>query len=230
MSDIDSLQREMVNIPSGEIALRDDRLKRKWNVKIQQFQISKFLITQKQYSSITEKRPFYFKGDGKPAETISWYDAITFCNLLSIRMGLRECYSITQNGMNVEYIPGTDGFRLPLEAEWEYACRAGNANARYGELDRISWYKGNSYGETQEVGKKEPNEWGLYDMLGNVWEWCWDVYDETVYGSYRVFRGGGWCDEDRGCLASNRRRSHPTFRIDDLGFRIARTPRAGKVE
>ncbi len=73
------------------------------------------------------------------------------------------------------------------------------------------------------MGQKEPNQWGLYDMLGNVWEWCWDVYDEKVYGTYRIFRGGGWNDTERGCLASNRRRSHPTFQIDDLGFRIAQS-------
>lgn len=230
MLDIDSVQSEFVVIPSGEIVLRDDRLKRKWNVEVPQFQISKYLVTQKLYSSIAKTRPFHFKGDRKPAESISWYDAIIFCNLLSSRMGLRECYSITKNGTNVEYIDGADGYRLPSEAEWEYACRAGSTKARYGTLDNISWYKGNSNGETQEVGKKEPNEWGLYDMLGNVWEWCWDIYDETVYGSYRLFRGGGWCDDDRGCLASNRRRSHPTFKIDDLGFRIARSANSGKLE
>jgi len=76
---------------------------------------------------------------------------------------------------------------------------------------------------THDVGMKAPNAWGLYDMLGNVWEWCSDIYDETVYDSYLIFRGGGWFDEARGCLATNRRRSHPTsFKIDDLGFRIAR--------
>src|SRR5690606_30011494 len=115
------------------------------------------------------------------------------------------------------------GFRLPTEAEWEYACKAGTKNIRYGDLDKIAWYKHNSEKSTHNVGMKEPNTWGLYDMLGNVSEWCTDLYDEQVYGSYRIFRGGGWFDKERSCLATNRRRNHPSlFKIDDLGFRIAR--------
>lgn len=115
------------------------------------------------------------------------------------------------------------GYQLPTDAEWEYACRAGLQKVRYGLLDDIAWYAKNSNNTTHPVGQKRPNTWGLYDMLGNVWEWCWDVYDPIEYGDYRVFRGGGWFDPERGCLASNRRRSHPTYAIDDLGFRIART-------
>ncbi|ELX11683.1 hypothetical protein Jab_1c02680 [Janthinobacterium sp. HH01] len=106
------------------------------------------------------------------------------------------------------------------EAEWEYACRAGSNGPRYGELDDIAWYRENSGGRTCVVGQKQPNQWGLHDMLGNVWEWCEDQYDPEVYGLYRVFRGGGWADAERGCLATNRRRSHPTYAIDDVGFRI----------
>ena len=116
-----------------------------------------------------------------------------------------------------------DGYRLPTEAEWEHACRAGSSGPRYGDLDEIAWYEGNSDGRIHDVGEKRPNAWGLYDMLGNAWDWCWDVYDAQVYGSYRVLRGGGWADAHWSCRASVRRRSHPTFRIDDVGFRVARS-------
>lgn len=117
----------------------------------------------------------------------------------------------------------TQGDRLPVETEWEHAYRAGTTTARYGPLDEIAWYRGSSDERVHEVGGRQPNAWGLHDMLGNVWEWCWDVYDAEVYGSYRVLRGGGWFDEPWSCRASVRRRSHPTFRIDDVGFRVARS-------
>lgn len=81
----------------------------------------------------------------------------------------------------------SNGYRLPSEAEWQYACKAGTTGYTYGELQKIAWYNENSSGQIHDVGKKEPNAWGLYDMLGNVWEWCYDLYDETVYGSYRIF-------------------------------------------
>ena len=93
----------------------------------------------------------------------------------------------------------------------------------YGDLDEIAWYRENSEGAVHDVATKAPNAWGFHDIIGNVWEWCWDVYDPRVYGPYRVFRGGGWHDLPRGCRASCRRKSHPTLRIDDLGFRIARS-------
>ena len=213
----------MIGVPAGEIELRDDRIKHKWKVQIKPFLLSGYPVTRDIYYSITQKSPFSFKSDEKPVENVSWNDAVHFCNLLSQKSGLRECYYINSENNDVIYDSESNGYRLPSEAEWEYACRAGTTEVRYGEIDKIAWYLENSEGRTHEVGKKEPNAWGFYDMLGNVWEWCWDIYDENVYGSYRIFRGGGWNDPARGCLASNRRRSHPTFQIDDLGFRLARS-------
>ncbi|MCP4130850.1 MAG: formylglycine-generating enzyme family protein [bacterium] len=223
MSDIKIIHDQMIKIHGGEIVLRDDRIKQKWKVEIQPFLLAKYPVTQDLYFAITQKTPFSFKGDKNPVENVSWNDATIFCNLLSRKAGLKECYSTSSDSEEVTCDWESDGYRLPSEAEWEYACRAGTGKVTYGEIDEIAWYTENSGGKTHEVGKMEPNAWGLYDMLGNVWEWCWDIYDEKVYGSYRTFRGGGWSDPPRGCLASNRRRSHPTFYIDDLGFRLARS-------
>ncbi|ASK14910.1 TPA: formylglycine-generating enzyme family protein [Bacillus cereus] len=180
---IDSL---MVNIPAGEVVLRDDRIKKEWLVQIQPFLLAKYAVTMKLYDAITNSTLNNFDKNHKPVVNISWNDAIAFCNVLSKKAGLKEYYSISDGGQIVK-------------------CN----------LD--------SNGEIHDVGQKEPNAWGLYDMLGNVWEWCYDLYDETVYGSYRIFRGGSWAETARGCGATCRRRSHPTFHIDDLGFRLARS-------
>lgn len=221
----------MVEIPAGFIELKDDRTKQKWTVEIEPFLLSKIPVTQDLYFEITKESPSTFKGGIRPVETVSWKDAVIFCNSLSIRMTLTPCYSIILEREEFVFDSKADGFRLPTEAEWEYACKAGTSGSKYGKIDEIAWYKMNSGGRTNDTGLKKPNPWGLYDMLGNVWEWCSDIYDETVYGSYRIIRGGGWNDEERGCLATNRRRSHPlSFKIDDLGFRIARNGKRAIIE
>ena len=213
----------MVEVPSGKIDLRDDRTKQRWTVEVNPFLLSKFLVTQDLYLEITNEDPSTIKGKRHPVESVSWEKAVTFCNNLSIKTRLNCCYKIQEDNETITFDITANGFRLPTEAEWEYACKAGTTGIRYGELNNISWYKDNSSMTTHIIGHKEPNPWGLYDMLGNVWEWCSDIYDETVYGSYRIFRGGGWADEERSVMATTRRRSHPLkFKIDDLGFRIAR--------
>ncbi|WP_170307979.1 formylglycine-generating enzyme family protein [Paenibacillus dakarensis] len=213
----------LVDISGGTVKLRDDRLKREWNIEIKPFLLASYPVTNELYHTVLNDSSASFAGDSKPAVNISWNDAINFCNVISERMGLNKCYSVHENGEHIQMDWEANGFRLPTEAEWQYACKAGTAGYTYGELDKIAWYRDNSAGTPHEVGKKEPNAWGLYDMLGNVWEWCFDLYDEQVYGSYRIFRGGSWAEEARGCGASCRRRSHPTFSIDDLGFRLARS-------
>lgn len=217
-----SVHAQMVEIPGGVVELRDDRIKQVWSVTIQPFLIAKYPVTQELYFEITKEAPSSFKGDNNPVENVSWKDAAHFCNLLSLKEGLTPCYSLEKPD-DITFDSKANGYRLPTDAEWQYACKAGTAEIRYGEINTIAWYKDNAEGSTHPVGIKEPNAWGLYDMLGNVWEWCSDIYDENVYGSYRVFRGGGWYDEERSCMATNRRRSHPTsFKIDDLGFRLAK--------
>ena len=166
-----------------------------------------------------------------PAATVSWWDAVRFCNALSCRAGFTPAYVLHEDAVDgIEWVATADGYRLPTEAEWEYACRAGTTGPRYGPLDDIAWYRGNSQERIHEVGGRRPNAWGLYDMLGNVWDWCWDVYDREVYAGYRVLRGGGWFVEQWSCRASVRRRSHPSLRIDDVGFRLARSVGSGVVD
>jgi formylglycine-generating enzyme required for sulfatase activity len=222
-SDLSTINDQMAEIPGGEIELRDDRIKHKWTVGIEPYLLARYPVTQDIYYVFTKEAPSSFKGNNRPVETVSWKDAVSFCNLISGKAGLQPCYYLSSKSEDIEFDSKADGYRLPTEAEWEYACKTGTKEIRYGEIEMIAWYKGNSEGMTHDVGMKKPNSWELYDMIGNVWEWCSDIYDETVYGSYRIFRGGGWNDQERGCLATNRRRSHhASFKIDDLGFRIAK--------
>lgn len=219
----------MVDIPEGVIGMRDDRKKTQWTIEITPFSLAKYPVTVGLYNELKRlsknsllQESTVTMHDVSPVVNISWHEAIAFCNQFSRLSGLKECYTISSDEDTVICNLEAGGYRLPTEAEWQYACKAGTAGYQYGELDKIAWYKDNSEGRLHEVGGKDPNPWGLYDMLGNVWEWCFDLYDEEVYGTYCVFRGGSWAEEARGCGASCRRRSHPTFSIDDLGFRLAR--------
>lgn len=213
----------LVAIPEGEVALRDDRIKRTWTAKVSAFRLAAYPVTNALYASVVPNAAGADALPEAPVTEVSWLEAIAFCNALSEREGLVPCYAISADREQISCDWQASGYRLPTEAEWQYACKADTQGYRYGELDDIAWYGANSEGGVREVGTKEPNAWGLYDMLGNVWEWCWDIYDANVYGSYRVFRGGSWAEEARGCGATCRRRNHPTFRIDDLGFRLARS-------
>jgi formylglycine-generating enzyme len=218
---------DMVEIPAGEIVLRDEGTRTDWKVEVAAFRLAPHPVTRELYRAVRGEAPASAAGPRTPVTEVSWKDAIRFCNLLSEAAGFTPCYSLGDekdpDAQDVRCDWAADGYLLPSEAEWEYACRAGDLGVRYGELDEIAWYRGNSGDRVHEVAAKAPNAWGLHDMIGNVWEWCWDLYDPGVYGPYRVFRGGGAYDPPRGCRASCRRRSHPTLRIDDLGFRLARS-------
>jgi formylglycine-generating enzyme required for sulfatase activity len=194
-------------------------------------------VIQGQYQTVMGKNPSYVRGsDDLPVENVSWLNAAGFCNKLSERENRVPFYRI--NGTEVTIVGGT-GYRLPSEAEWEYACRAkstdpypfGNDASKLGEH---AWYNGNAKAKTHPVGQKLPNAWGLYDMLGNVWEWCADWYDEKYYASSspndppgaakvsrRVFRGGSWIFYPWFCRPAYRYGYSPILSDRYLGFRVA---------
>lgn len=209
------------------------------------FYMSKYEISQKQYEEVMGINPSYFKGVNLPVEQVSWYDAVEFCNKLSLKEGLSPCYSI--NGTNVICNFDANGYRLPTEAEWEYAAKAGTTTDFYSgslsyeqcspldyNLDRIGWYCGNSDDKTHPLGQKEPNASGLYDMSGNVWEWCWDWYGEYSNvnvtdpkgensGYCRVLRGGSWYYFAYYCRSARRYCNSPENRFLTIGFRVVYT-------
>ena len=196
-------------------------------------------VTQGQYQAIMGSNPSHFKGsDDLPVESVSWLDAVSFCNKMSEKDKRTPFYRI--NGTEVADVGG-NGYRLPTEAEWEYACRAGSTTLfpfgdDAGKLGEHAWFSDNSDSKTHPVGQKRPNAWGLYDMLGNVWEWCADWYDAKYYASspsvavdppgppkaaIRVFRGGCWYNFPRRCRSAFRDWDAPDYRSNDLGFRLA---------
>ncbi len=192
------------------------------------FWMSNYETTQAEYQSVMGSNPSSFTGDPqRPVENVSWYDATNYCGKLTARERAAG------------RLPAGYEYRLPTEAEWEYACRAGTAtrfsygdDLNYTSLGDYAWYSGNSGSQTHPVGKKLPNTWGLYDMHGNVWEWCQDWYGTYPGGSVtdprgpntgsnRVGRGGSWHDGGRYCRTANRGGINPGYRSIDLGFRPA---------
>jgi sulfatase modifying factor 1 len=215
------------------------------------FEMGVFPVTQALYSAVMGTNPSHFEGDQRPVEELSWFDAVRLCNAVSRACGLPEAYSIgSGDEPTVNWSPLSGGFRLPTESEWEYAARAGTRHIYAGgdDLDAVGWHEGNSGGQTQAVGQKRPNAWGLYDMSGNVWEWCWDrgdlwsflgdaaptspvsdltspVSDPTgpASGSVRVLRGGSWYSDPQNARVADRSSDTPDDRNSDLGVRLLRT-------
>jgi formylglycine-generating enzyme required for sulfatase activity len=179
---------------------------RPYDVKISKgFWLGQTDVTQAAWKRVMNGDPSYFKGDQLPVETVTWDQAVKYCEAI--------------------------GGPLPTEAEWEYAARAGSTSARYGELDSIAWYEKNSSGSTHAVGGKQPNQFGLFDMLGNVWQWVQDDYGPyrsdastdrlalTKVSIQKVARGGSWGSSPLGVRASFRVRGGPSDRVYDLRFR-----------
>jgi formylglycine-generating enzyme required for sulfatase activity len=251
--------------PENEPRRRNDETQHL--VTVSGFYMGKYEVTQKEWREVIGTNGSYFKGDSFPVECVNWYDAVVFCNRLSITEGLGPAYRI--NGSTdpaawgtvpttwrtvptnlkvawdaVEIVAGSTGYRLPTEAEWEYACRAGTTTpfstgktittdqANYGNYPD-STAAGEFRETTTPVGNFPPNAWGLYDMHGNVWEWCWDWHGDypsevqtnpagLVSGSNRVFRGGSWRYDTRYLRSASRGFYAPDVYSFFLGFRLVR--------
>jgi formylglycine-generating enzyme required for sulfatase activity len=208
---------EMASIGGGTVALHDARRKLRWSVDLEPFEIGVYPVTQEQLAELLGETASHPR---RPATEVSWLRAIRFSNAASEWEGLEPAY--TFEGEEVTWHVDADGFRLPTEAEWEFACRAGSTRPHYGPLDEVAWTSADGVTAPQDVGGKHPNLNGLFDTLGNVWEWCWDLLDPARYDAYRVFRGGGFADDAWNVRASVRRGGAPRMRHADVGFRVAR--------
>ncbi len=194
-------------------------------------------VTQALYAAVMGENPSQFRGSDRPVESVNWYDAIRFCNAASAAFGLPAAYRVGAGSEpSVEWDQRSVGLRLPTEAEWEYAARAGTQHMFAGgdDLGAVAWFDGNSHNQTHAVGLKRSNAWGLDDMSGNVWEWCWDwkaAYPTGACsdpsgpgsGSLRVNRGGSWDGGRQYARVADRFGSTPGGRYPDLGFRLFRT-------
>ncbi|WP_345436899.1 formylglycine-generating enzyme family protein [Microbacterium gilvum] len=207
----------MAPIAPGSVTLHDARRKVRRTVALEAFEIGVYPVTQEQLGELLGVSA---SAPRRPVADVTWQRAIRFCNAASEWEGLAPAYAF--DGEDVRWDATSDGYRLPTEAEWEFACRAGSTGPQYGLLGDIAWTAADGVSTPQEVGGRMPNLNGLFDTLGNVWEWCWDLLDPARYGEYRVFRGGGFADDAWSVRASARRGGAPRMHHEDVGFRMAR--------
>lgn len=202
-------------------------------VMVNAFYISKYEVTQKEYAVIMGNNPSSFKGDDLPVEMVSWYNAVEYCNRLSLKEGLQPAY---QGESDIICNFSATGYRLLTEAEWEYAALGKNQQKYSGNniADKAAWYNINSNGKTNTVGTKTANSFGIYDMSGNVAEWCWDIYGVynnesqnnptgSADGKTRVLRGGHWGNNERNIRITSRSQGTPVTKNSSIGFRIVRS-------
>ncbi len=238
-----SNQSVMVQLPGGRFVMgdKDEADAAPHEVVLSSFLIDRYLVTQALYQRVMGTNPSRWKGEQNPVEQVRWSDAVRFCDKRSELEGLQPCYDLGNWSCNFD----ADGYRLPTEAEWEYACRAGATTAYFfgdeaAKLGEYAWYDRNAGGRPHPVGGKRPNAWDLYDMCGDVWEWCHDLYQVDYYaqaprqdprgpteGRTRVVRGGAWRSSDETCRCGYRYNENPgyadvCFGYDIYGFRCVR--------
>jgi len=220
--------------PDNEAGRYNDEAQHR--VTVNSFYMTKYPVTQKEYEEVMGVNPSKFKDYNSPVENVNWYEAVEYCNKRSLKEELSPAYKTSWFG-GLKWNRDANGYRLPTEAEWEYACRAGtttpfstgnNIWTDQANYDRKRIYRN----KTTPVGSFTPNQWGLYDMHGNVWEWCWDWYGDysgettdpsgASSGLARVLRGGSWYSSARIIRSANRGNSIPTARSADFGFRVVR--------
>jgi len=223
-------------------------------------EVCKYLTTQKMWIEVMENNLSAFKGDNKPIESITWWEALEFCNKLSEKYGLEPVYDLSKSAQGILMInelggeivypdvvnlKNTEGFRLPTEVEWEWFARGGQVAIEQETFDytysgsnsinEVAWYDRNSGSKTQDVGLKKPNQLGLYDCSGNIWEWCYDTTENIENGKsytckafdssniYRRLKGGSWYEDDNVCTVRCRNYAHAIDVNDVVGFRLVRT-------
>ena len=241
--DAPKLRPKMIVLPAGEFRMGSPKFDDERPVRLvkirQRFALSETEVTQGQYQAVIGENPAQFKDqpgwEQRPVERVSWLDAVRYCNKLSAQEGLMPCYKVQGDAVTWEGL-GCPGYRLPTEAEWEYAARADAATEYAGgeQLDAIAWYDQNADKQTHPVGLKAANAWQLKDMSGNVWEWVWDWDGPYADGSqidpqgpssgvYRVSRGGSWVDSAGSARVAYRYRDDPSYRSLYQGFRLVRS-------
>lgn len=253
-------EQESLVLVKGNAAADTTSLSQGQAETISDFYIGKYEVTQKEWTDVMGNNPSGFQGETLPVETVSWYDAIEYCNKRSEKEGLTPYYSIDKSNKDPENVSefddikwtisvneGANGYRLPTEAEWQYAAGGGMESKQYtysggNNEEETTWYFRNSGKEflngdwewtriennrnsTHPVGSKKPNELGLYDMSGNVREWCFNWYQDLAIGSgnYRVWKGGGWLGDKTSCQISYRGKYEANGKGPDMGLRVCRS-------
>jgi formylglycine-generating enzyme required for sulfatase activity len=236
---------DMVSVPAGQFTMgvKEGPIDAKpaHEVKLDGFLMDQYEITQEFYAKVIGTNPSRRKNPNNPVEQVTWSAAVKFCNARSVQEGLKPCYDTN----NWECDFSASGYRLPTEAEWEYACRAGSTTSFYfgdisEELKSFAWFDGNAQSKPHPVGQRKPNGWGLYDMSGNVWEWCNDFYGVKYYrespadnprgpkqGEKRVLRGGAWSSSAGSCTSWIRNcdeagQTDVCLTMDSNGYRCVR--------